>query len=416
MPNYSDYQKSISDELISVKDRIRNFIDDHHWPEDGRYKEIILSDVLRRHLPKSVSVGTGFIAEGKNLSTQIDIIVYRNEIPLLFQKSDFVIVAPEAVLGIIEVKSRIRDRRMLSEAIDKLSRIQFLAGSKIFTGLFAFEVDERFEYGNTRQYLEQSLCASNGCVNHLCLGPDYFVKYWQENSPRQNESNAHYSIYHLHKLAFGYFISNLVEDVYIATTGNQLPQSLHYVFYPIENTKEAFMADVVVLPAGKPSDDNTAVGNRQSKENCSTSADNVMNNIFEGKLELVNIQNHLASIPPSIDTDVNEAAPRDITERIPDGCVAFLPQYIHKNRSGLPQYLNGTVNGRKAGVAYYDIQKFDLEQFDNLSISDVMEKIMSIGRPIPAVVTSVSQRGLYTLSLYNTGLALQDIFDWHKQE
>ena len=52
MPNYIEYQQSISRELLSIKDRVRNFIDNHHWGEDGRYKEIILSHVLRQHLPK----------------------------------------------------------------------------------------------------------------------------------------------------------------------------------------------------------------------------------------------------------------------------------------------------------------------------------------------------------------------------
>lgn len=47
MPNYIEYQQSISRELISIKDRVRNFIDNHHWGEDGRYKEIIRSHVLR---------------------------------------------------------------------------------------------------------------------------------------------------------------------------------------------------------------------------------------------------------------------------------------------------------------------------------------------------------------------------------
>lgn len=51
MPNYVEYQKSISNELLSIKDRVRNFIDDHHWGEDGRYKEIILSHIVRQHLP-----------------------------------------------------------------------------------------------------------------------------------------------------------------------------------------------------------------------------------------------------------------------------------------------------------------------------------------------------------------------------
>ena len=75
MPDYLKYQKSISDELISIKDRVRNFIDNHHWGEDGRYKEIILSHVLRHHLPKGVSVGTGFVVNNTEITKQIDIIV-----------------------------------------------------------------------------------------------------------------------------------------------------------------------------------------------------------------------------------------------------------------------------------------------------------------------------------------------------
>ena len=75
MRNYLEYQKSISKELLSIKGRLRNFIDDHHWPEDGRYKEIILTDILRKHLPKSVSVGTGFVV---NLGEQVTSKATRN--------------------------------------------------------------------------------------------------------------------------------------------------------------------------------------------------------------------------------------------------------------------------------------------------------------------------------------------------
>ncbi len=61
MPQYIRYRESISDELIAVKDRVRSFIGDRHWGEDGKYKEIILSSVMRNALPSSVSIGTGFV-------------------------------------------------------------------------------------------------------------------------------------------------------------------------------------------------------------------------------------------------------------------------------------------------------------------------------------------------------------------
>ena len=99
MPNYLEYQKSISKELLSIKDRVRDFIDDHHWGEDGRYKEIILSNVLKQHIPKGVSIGTGFVRNGERITKQIDIIVYRDDCPLMFRQSDFIIAPAECVLG-----------------------------------------------------------------------------------------------------------------------------------------------------------------------------------------------------------------------------------------------------------------------------------------------------------------------------
>ncbi len=81
MPDYISYRKSLSHELMSIKNRVRNFVS--HWPEDGRYKEVILKNVLEAHLPKTVSVGTGFVVgDCSRTSSQIDIIVYSNVVSL----------------------------------------------------------------------------------------------------------------------------------------------------------------------------------------------------------------------------------------------------------------------------------------------------------------------------------------------
>lgn len=92
MPNYMDYQQSISNELISTKDGVRNFIDGRHWGDAGGYKEIILSEMLKRHLPKNVSVGTGFVVNEENISTQIDIIIYDSKDLMMFKQSYYVLV------------------------------------------------------------------------------------------------------------------------------------------------------------------------------------------------------------------------------------------------------------------------------------------------------------------------------------
>lgn len=87
MSDFVAYRKSISQELISTKDRVRNFIDDRHWGEDGRYKEIILEDKIKQLLPSGASVGNGFVMCGENITTsQLDIVVYRNDFPLFFKK------------------------------------------------------------------------------------------------------------------------------------------------------------------------------------------------------------------------------------------------------------------------------------------------------------------------------------------
>ena len=107
--NYLAFQKSISNELIATKDRVRNIIENRHWGEEGRYKEVILIESLKKRLPKNICVGTGFIINQHLISTQIDIILYRNEIPIILQQGDFVIVPSDAVMGVIEVKHLTKD-------------------------------------------------------------------------------------------------------------------------------------------------------------------------------------------------------------------------------------------------------------------------------------------------------------------
>lgn len=189
---------------------------------------------------KSVSVGTGFVMGEQGLSTQIDIIIYRNDFPVMFRQSDFVIVVPEAVLGIIEVKSRITGATQLTQVVDKLSVAAEIVCKPIFSGIFSFEGYDGILNRNVNQQVRSTLIRSNGKANHLCIGENCFIKYWPEYAPTRENTRSRYSFYKIDDLAFGYFISNLVEDVYIATVGTNLPETLTSMFYPIENTKEAY--------------------------------------------------------------------------------------------------------------------------------------------------------------------------------
>lgn len=248
MPNYLEYRKSISDELVSIKNRVRNFIDDNHWGEDGRYKEIILSGVLKNYLPQNVTVATGFVmGENNKLSTQVDIIIYRNEYPILFKMEDFVVVAKESVVGIIEVKTKIGSSN-IETAIKKSHENGKLIGKSIFNGIFGYENEFSFNgriIGGTIRNTLQNNC---GYINHICFGKDYFMKYWNTGNPSLDDKIQCYSSYKIEDLAFGYFISNLIEFIYSETNNKEISGIMRLSLFPLENTKEAHRLQNLEIP------------------------------------------------------------------------------------------------------------------------------------------------------------------------
>lgn len=240
MPNYNEYRKSISRELISIKDRVRHFIDDHHWGEDGRYKEIILMEILKNVLPHNIGVSTGFVMGGPDqISSQIDIIIHDNDYPVLFKIADFAVIAKESVFGIIEVKSKIKTSN-IQETIQRCHTNGQIIGNHIFNGIFAYETG--FTIGRTTlpDSIRDSLSNNIGFLNNICFGKDFFMKYWSDGNPqdRIEDNRRSFSFYKIKELAFGYFISNLIEDVYIQKNNKLIGGTLSECLYPIEGTKE----------------------------------------------------------------------------------------------------------------------------------------------------------------------------------
>src|SRR5690554_4997863 len=113
------YYRSIRSELDALRDRVRFLIGDRHWPTDGGWKESVLRAAIRTHLGRGTGIAHGFVANGEDVSPQVDIILYRADAPLLFQDGNLAIVPTEAVTGIIEVKSRLNGRT-LREGLEHL--------------------------------------------------------------------------------------------------------------------------------------------------------------------------------------------------------------------------------------------------------------------------------------------------------
>ena len=217
--NPIEYFRDLSKELKVVQNRIRNFIGDAHWPSDGAWKESVLRSVLRRYLPPSYTVGSGFVLTADGISTQIDIIICDDSAPILFRDGDFVIATADCVRAVVEVKTSL-PASSLNPALAKLNDVAELLRRRCvhprpFLGLFSYEA-MRAEPAAVLRSLKQtngSTSAYEICA--LCFGDSQFYRYW-EFDPRL-ESRQPYDSWHaymLPEIAPGYFIHNLVEHLF----------------------------------------------------------------------------------------------------------------------------------------------------------------------------------------------------------
>jgi hypothetical protein len=109
-----------------------------HHPSVGSFKESLIADLLRQAIPQRFSVGTGFVlfpvARGTPvagrladpmgyhafiLSRQCDVIVYdAANVPVVFRDLNFVVVRPESVRAVVEIKGRLTPNGLV-EVIDR---------------------------------------------------------------------------------------------------------------------------------------------------------------------------------------------------------------------------------------------------------------------------------------------------------
>lgn len=247
--NMIDFYKSIGHELNALKNRVRNLMQNPHWLSDGELKEAILRMVLKRHLPENIKVARGFIFSPENTSSQIDILLYDSSYPVMFREGDFVFVTPDAVRGIIEVKTQ-ATITIIEEALQKLaSNASIVYGHRhnqndiqekeIFVGLFAYEIGQIRNPGRILESLEQ---VANGdrtrVVNHICLGVNYFYKFWYESS---SGDCMQWRSYQLEDLAPAYFISNILDWVSPSVSANE------EAWFPLDSKERRKIGEMFLL-------------------------------------------------------------------------------------------------------------------------------------------------------------------------
>lgn len=128
-PDLTTHASLLGASFASKVDILGSIVQDAHYPSVGRYKERLLADAIRHHVPEGFAVGSGFVLfprevredeippagfdplnmSGYDLSRECDVIVYDATLaPPVFKDEDFVVVRPEAVRSIIEVKGALR--------------------------------------------------------------------------------------------------------------------------------------------------------------------------------------------------------------------------------------------------------------------------------------------------------------------
>lgn len=250
------FQESITRELEIVKDRVRNLIGGRNWAEEGRYKEAVLRNVIKRFLPSNLSIGTGFIVKRDENSTrnqilvskQIDIIVYDNRKPILFSEGDFIITTNDNVKAIIEVKTKIENSNLRDILLNAINNSK-LVDNTIFSGIFAYEYVKREDWLDRLKGSLEQLRENGKYVNHICLGPHIFVKYWERNSEVWSDCKSDfYGIYDFNsnrrnrKISFSYFISNLIYHA----CDKKLDDRLWFLF-PVRGGKEQYRVGTACL-------------------------------------------------------------------------------------------------------------------------------------------------------------------------
>jgi hypothetical protein len=130
-----------------------------HSPTEGAFCESMLRTFMRQVIPHQFSVDTGFVRglpakipgiNGKFIdlvaSPQLDIIIHdTTHFSPIFRYDDVVVVHPEAVVAIIEVKKRLTSNT-LKEALQNIYETRFIINDntrhvstdQVYMGVFAF--------------------------------------------------------------------------------------------------------------------------------------------------------------------------------------------------------------------------------------------------------------------------------------
>ncbi len=137
----------------------------------GDARESFIRDVLQRFLPRNISIGSGQIVDAEDgISRQIDLIIYRNDFPILrtFGSADVYLI--EGVVATVEVKSQL-NQTQLFEALENGKSVRNLKVS-----LLGESIDYHSQQIYQRPFAELTPAQSFSIRDQL-LPPTYIYGY-----------------------------------------------------------------------------------------------------------------------------------------------------------------------------------------------------------------------------------------------
>jgi hypothetical protein len=126
-------KKELQEEFLRIAKQTREDFQEglkgcKHPGEVGRARERILVEFLERFIPEPFDIGTGFVVDRDgNKSGQIDLIIFdKTSSRGIGLKGDLMYYPCESVVAIGEVKTSIKSRKDLRDALDKIESVQKL--------------------------------------------------------------------------------------------------------------------------------------------------------------------------------------------------------------------------------------------------------------------------------------------------
>jgi hypothetical protein len=219
------YHQQLYKEIEVTKERIASLIS--HRLKKGEINEFAIKKVFEEKIPENYGVSNGFIVTDTWESTEIDIIIYDKSYPSLFKTGDLIIVTPDAVKGLIEVKTSLTSTELkesseklgdIAEKVYKYKHSLLSLGTQInvypnelteeiFVGIIGID-GPSLKYSTIETHLKNAARRlRTRVVNHVSINDKCFVKYFDNSS--ELPTGAGWHIYEFtDPLSPAYFLSN----------------------------------------------------------------------------------------------------------------------------------------------------------------------------------------------------------------